>query len=444
MQRLRSRRPVVAASPRVLVLGLLLAAIFASAAAEPRHKQPPPATPDPPDLLVFTNGDQLSGKLLRGVGDQIVFRSDMAGEVTIPLSRVKELRPGGSFAVLEKDVQPKHGFWTGPAGTTPPAPTGQIEVRAGEVLVGASASPPATPPTAAPAPKSAPAPMPAPAPAPGQTAHAQSPHAAPIPIPGDRIAFVVDERTYLRELKRSPGLDHGWSGNITAGATLVRSTETGSSFNTGLTLLRTIPDVTYLPPRSRSSLDLSETYGRLRQPVIPQTTPPSPDLIVKTNTFHADAEQDQYFSARFYALGQSSFDHNYSQGLNLQQVYGVGIGWTPFSTPKHQMDLKADVHYEKETFQTAASNENLIGSSFGEIYRTNLQHGIRFTEDVNLLPAWNDLHASSANASASLSVPVFRRFNLNFTATDSFLNNPAYGYRKNSFQFVTAVGYTLR
>ncbi len=440
MERLGSRPPVVTASPRVLVLGLLLAAMFASASAEPRHKQPPPATSDAPDLLVFTNGDQLSGKLLRGVGDQIVFRSDMAGEVTIPLSRVKELRPGRRFAVLEKDVQGKHSFWSGPARTTQPVPTGQIEVKAGEVLVGANAPPPATPEPAAPTPKK----TPAPAPAPGQTAAAGTAHAAPIAIPADRIAFVVDERTYLSELKRNPGLDHGWSGNVTAGATLVRSTETGSSFNTGLTLLRTIPDVTYLPPRSRSSLDLSETYGRLRQPVIPQTIPPSPDLIVKTSIFHADAEQDQYFSARFYVLGQSSFDHNYSQGLNLQQVYGVGIGWTPFSTPKRQMDLKADVHYEKETFQTAASNENLIGSSFGEIFRTNLQHGIHFTENVNLLPAWNDLHASSANGSATLSVPVFRRFNLNFTATDSFLNNPAYGYRKNSFQFVTAVGYTLR
>ena len=437
MPRLSSRHPLVTFSPCASVLGvLLLLALFASARAEVRHKHSPPLSPEKPDLLVFTNGDQLTGTLLRGMGDQIVFRSDMAGEITIPLSRVKELRPGGRFAVLEKEGAGKRGFWTGSAPAKEPVPRGRIEVRTGEVLVAGDGS------------GSAPGSKSAPAPAVGETAGAETARAAPmageLPIPADRIAFVVDERTYVRELEGRPSLAHGWAGNVTAGAILVRSTESGSSFNTGLTLLRTIPSVTYLPPRTRSSLNLSETYGRLRQPVIPETDPPSPDLIVKTSIFHNDLERDQYVSTRFYALGQSSFDHNYSQGLDLQQVYGAGIGWTPISTPKHQLDVKADVHYEKQTFQTAASNVNLFGSSFSENYRANLRRGVLFTENVNVLPAWNDAHAFSANGSAGVSVPVFRRFNLNFTATDSFLNNPAYGFRKNSFQFVTAVGYTLR
>ena len=55
------------------------------------------------DVLIFTNGDQLSGKLLRGVNDTVVFHSDMAGDITVPLAKVKELRTAGEFAVL------KHG-----------------------------------------------------------------------------------------------------------------------------------------------------------------------------------------------------------------------------------------------------------------------------------------------------------------------------------------------
>ena len=47
-----------------------------------------------------------------------------------------------------------------------------------------------------------------------------------------------------------------------------------------------------------------------------------------TNIFHAGLEQDRYITPRVYVLGSMAFDHNYAQGLNLQQVYGGGIGWT--------------------------------------------------------------------------------------------------------------------
>ncbi len=41
-------------------------------------------------------------------------------------------------------------------------------------------------------------------------------------------------------------------------------------------------------------------------------------------------------------------------------------------------------------------------------------------------------------------MPVFKRLSLGTTTTDNFLNNPSAGYKKNSFQFITAITYTLR
>ncbi|HWG17743.1 MAG TPA: hypothetical protein VN678_07765, partial [Acidobacteriaceae bacterium] len=59
-----------------------------------------------PDTIVFTNGDQLTGKLERAVGDSIIFKSEMAGEITVSLDKVKELRSNGSFVVLRKGADP--------------------------------------------------------------------------------------------------------------------------------------------------------------------------------------------------------------------------------------------------------------------------------------------------------------------------------------------------
>jgi len=350
-----------------------------------------------PDVIIFNNGDQLSGTLERGVGNTIIFKSDVAGEITVSLDKVKELRSSGSFAVLRKDIVPTRGSVN--PGTL------VFQDQALSVLV---------------------------------------PVGAPETVPLPQIAYIIDQPTYDLELEKKPGPRYGWHGAVNGGATIVRSTSNGSTYTVGLNLVRAIPAVPYLPARNRTAFNLQETYGRLTSPVIPQTNPPSPPSEVLTSIFHTDFERDEYLSPRFYGLVQTSFDHNYSQGLNLQQVYGGGIGWTAIKDPRQELDFKATAQYEKEEFETASSNLNLIGSTLSETFHRNLPRRLVFTQSINLLPAWNELHAYSANASAALVLPVLRRLSLTVSTTDNFLNNPSVGFRKNSFQFVTGVAYTLR
>ena len=66
-----------------------------------------------------------------------------------------------------------------------------------------------------------------------------------------------------------------------------------------------------------------------------------------------------------------------------------------------------------------------------------------FTESLNVLPAFNIAKDYSANATASLSIPVFKRLSASISTTDNFINDPALGFKKNSYQFVTGVSYTI-
>ena len=59
-------------------------------------------TPPEPDVLVFTNGEKLIGHLVGSTGGSVTFKSDMAGEITVDWSKVKELHSSGKFAVAEK------------------------------------------------------------------------------------------------------------------------------------------------------------------------------------------------------------------------------------------------------------------------------------------------------------------------------------------------------
>ena len=96
-----------------------------------------PAPPKPSDVLIFANGDQLTGKLERIEAGDIVFSSDMAGELKIAVDKVKELRSGAQFALLRKGDKP---------GKTP-TPEGAIAVADGSLTV----TPPSNPPVTVPA-----------------------------------------------------------------------------------------------------------------------------------------------------------------------------------------------------------------------------------------------------------------------------------------------------
>ena len=373
---------------------LLLSAVFshATALAQARLLAPKPE----PDVIVFTNGDQLSGTLERGTGNSVIFKSDMAGEITVSLDKIKELRSTGSYAVLRKDQPPTR------ANVFP----GTLLYGQGKLTVATSTEPEI--------------------------------------VPEAQIGYIIDQPTYDMELEKKPGPWYGWHGSVNGGATIVHSTSNGQTYTAGIVLNRAIPAVPYLPGRNRTTFNLQETYGKLTTPVIPQTNPPTPPSVALTSIFHTDAERDEYFSPQFYSLVQTSFDHNYSQGLNLQQVYGGGIGWTAIKTPVHELDAKVTVQYEKQQFQTITSNTNLIGSTLSETYHRALPRKLVLTQNLSLLPAWNEVRDYSASASVAVAVPLFKRLSLTVSTSDNFLNDPAIGFRKNSFQFVTAASYTLR
>jgi hypothetical protein len=394
-----------------LSLAYVAAAGVASIVAKPMawgqasSSQPaqPAAVPKPePDVIVFTNGDRLTGTLEKGVGDSVTFKSDMAGEITIPLAKIKDLRANGNFALLRKDTKTP----------TTNVQIGTVGYEDGKVVLTSKIG--------------------------------------TEEVTAANVDFLIDETTYEKEVAPVGGrfndkkLLHGWNGSLTGGAAIVRSTQNNSTYTAAVALTRTIPTVDFLPPKDRTIVGLTETYGKLTQPAIPETSPPTVASVTMTNIFHAGFEQDEYFTPTVYALGNTTFDHDYAQGLNLQQVYGGGVGWAVIKDKIQELDVKAQLQYEKQTFQTALSNQNLIGATVSESYTRKLPRNIVFTETADALPAFNNSNAYSANATAGVMLPVWKRFNLSFTTTDNFLNNPSVGYKKNSFQFVTGVTYTLK
>jgi len=174
--------------------------------------------------------------------------------------------------------------------------------------------------------------------------------------------------------------------------------------------------------------------------------------VTKTDILHGDAEYDHYLLPRFYWLVDASADHNYGNGLQLQQAYGGGVGWTVVQRPNTTLNLKVGPQYLEQQFydgiysSLGTPDQNLIGLAMAETWNKNFghNHNLKFMESMTLTPTFNFVQAYSGVVTAALAVPVYKKINVSLNSTDNYLGDPAQGYRRNSFQFTAGVTYVVK
>jgi hypothetical protein len=400
------------------VLAFLLTAFSGLAQSSAKKGTEPPTKKEPEikEELTLKNGDRLTGQLLNSTGTEIKFKSELAGEVTVKWENVKELKSSREFAVVPKDLKD--------ARNSAQVPQGAIKIGEKGIVVspisGTAVKTGATP-----------------------VAPAAKPGAPPVEvtaakeIPTAKIANVVDDATYQKEIHKKIGFTSGWDGHITTGTSMIYSTQNSYLFQVDTALKRSVPTVSWLDPKLRTLINFTLSAGK--------TTQPGTETTI-TNIYHADAERDEYFSKKGYYLQALSFDHNFSQGLVLQQTYGFGIGSTLFKKESSEFDITADLHYESQQFNATANVEqlslHLIGSTLTEKY-TRKWGKVHFDEKLLADIAWNNASAFSASGTSSVRMDVYKKLAFSVSTIDNFLNNPQVGYKKNSFQFSTGFALNL-
>ena len=384
----------------LLAGGLCLGAELRAAAAAP-------APAADPDVLVLANGDTLHGKFVSEIDGKVTFHTDALGDVTLGWDKVKELHTGANFAIIGSHVKIR--------GKKQAAqiPVGSFDVSNESLTL--------------------------------HPAKAAAP--APTPMAVKNVQYITDEATADKQINHHPSLLQGWNGSATAGAAIVEATQNQYTFSGGVGLVRVVPTVSWLAPRNRMSLDFTGSYGKITQPAYVAAGVVVPEVVTKSAIYHADAERDEYFSPRFYALAQTAFDHNFSQDLDLQEIYGGGVGWTVYKTARQEADLKATVQYEKQLFITGTpSSLNLVGSTFSAAYALHLKL-VTYTQGLSYIPAYNQMSAYSVNETNMFAFPAYKNLSFSMGTLDSYLNNPPASLpptKRNSFQFTMGLTYAIK
>ncbi len=367
-----------------------------------------------PDTLVFTNGDSLKGKLVSATNSGIIFNSDAAGSLTVSWDKVKTVDSKGKFAVLKTSQK-----------VTRKTPA--TEIPQGTVAIS------------------------------NKNVNVTTPSGTTT-ISTSNTQAIIDAAAFQKTVYVEPGILHGYTGNFTLGIAEVESTQSSNTFNGALTLVRTVPNAAWIAPRNKTTLDASAIYGIQKQQANPALN--IAFSSVKTDIIHGDFERDEYIKPRFYYLGYASTDHNYSEGLSLQYIFGGGFGYTVIKNAKQELDVKTDLHYEQQQFITAAdsttgsTNNNLIGMDFAETYMRKLHKTITLNETGVITPSFNNATATatvpnpgnpfSAAFTAGLIFPVYKNLGFNTGVIENYITDPAPGFNDNTFQFTLGATYTFK
>ncbi|HTW49515.1 MAG TPA: DUF481 domain-containing protein [Acidobacteriaceae bacterium] len=389
---------------RLSVWAMLATTPLAMTCAAQNKKAPAPAPA--PDVLVLANGDTLHGKFVKEVSGTVTFHSDPLGDLNVAWAKIKELHVSENVAVLNTNVKARG------KRAAEQIPVGTLDATNETV-----------------------------------TLRPANQEAAP-PIPVKDAQYIVDQVTLNKQVNHEPGFFTGWNGSATAGATLISATQDQYTVSGALGLVRVVPTVSWLNTRNRTSTNFNGSFGKITQPAFTSAGVYTPATSTKSSILHFDAERDEYISPRFFALVQTALDHNFSQDLNLQQIYGGGLGWTVVKTPKEEADLKATVQYEDQNFIAGSgqTNENLIGSTFAANYVLK-EKLVTYTQGLAYIPAWNQLHAYSASETDTLAFPAYKNFSFSVGTLDSYLNDPPSTEpptKRNSFQFTMGLTYAIK
>ena len=133
-----------------------------------------------PDVIVFSNGERLTGELESADAKGVTFKSTAAGEIKVGWGKTKEVRSSKQFAVVAKDEKLTK------KDAAALVPQGPVSVDGGTVSVGSAG---------------------------GTRA-----------VPVLQIDRVVEEAAFQKAIAQ-PGFLSGWVGAVSAGASFIRATQ---------------------------------------------------------------------------------------------------------------------------------------------------------------------------------------------------------------------------
>ena len=333
------------------------------------------ASPVFADQITLSNGDRLTGAIVRSDTKQLVLKTEFAGEVTIAWSAITNITADGPIFVGLSDGQTVAGAIQ--------AANGQVQVR---------------------------------------TQAAGTVTAAQGTVQSMRNREEQTAYETRIERYRNPRLVDLWVGNLDLGFAATRGNAETQTFSLASRAERATT-------RDRIGVYYTSIFSSNSATGV---------KITSANSKRGGLTYDVNINPKFFGWGSVDLESDQFQNLDLRFVPAGGLGYHVVNREKTKFDARFGVAGNREFFSTGLkrnSAEIIIGEDFTHKLagNTSIQQAMRFFPNVS------DGGSYRLNFDTTVATAFKKWFSLQFTVSDRYLSNPVPGRKSNDVLFSTGV-----
>jgi hypothetical protein len=160
---------------------------------------------------------------------------------------------------------------------------------------------------------------------------------------------------------------------------------------------------------------------------------------------------DRDIRPKLFVFVGGDFAHNALQSLDIQQIYGAGLGWHAINHPNTTLDLLAGLNYTRESYSgatttsaSASVNRNFPAITVGEDFAKKLGGPTSFIEHFYFYPDLSDTSQYRFSLDAGLVTQIKKWLGWQATVSDRYITNPPIlGTKSNDVVLTTGINLAL-
>lgn len=327
------------------------------------------------DKIVMTNGDRLTGKIVRKDGDAIIIQTEAAGAVKIKWTAVEEIISDEPLSLTMADGNVVHG---------------KIETEANKLIVKTEDD---------------------------ESLVIEKKALKAVRTPEEQKKFELEEKR-LRERK----ITDFWSGTIDVGFSMTAGNSDTRSFTAGLRGTRETPNNKFSV--YANALQVKNSSNGVHR--------------ITAQSIWTGARYDVNINRKWFAFGSGDFEYNKPQRLNLRAVLGGGAGYHAVRKDRINLDLTGGITNNYENFSNGV-RRNSAEMLFGEESKFKLNQRARINNRFVFYPNISRFGQFRALLDASLQTDINSWLGWHLTIGNRYNSRPILLTEKNDFLMSTGL-----
>lgn len=331
------------------------------------------------DQVIMTNGDRLTGKIVKKDGDSVTIQTEFAGTVKIKWSSVVQIITDEPLSVTLADGKTFQG---------------KIETEEEKIKVAIADA---------------------------ENMTVEKKNVKTVRTPEEQKKYEAEQKR-IEESR----LTDFWSGTVDVGFSMTSGNSDTRTFTAGAKGVRETRHNKFTV--YANALQVKDTSNNTNK--------------IKAQSIWTGARYDVDINPRYFAFGSGDFEYNKPQKLNIRAVLGGGLGYHAYRKDSFKLDLTGGVTNNYENFSNGIrrnSAEFLLGNEL----KLKLNSRVRFSERAVFYPNITRMGDFRALFDSSLQTDINNWLGWHVTIGNRFNSRPVDRTEKNDFLLSTGLRFSF-